>query len=280
MRASGLELVSEAELHGFVDGGLDSGRRDAVQLFLAASPEDAARVETWRRQNERIRAAFESMNIPPLPWPAGYASGGAALGGGKGLGRGISEAWRERWFARLIGLAFMGGVLLTASADYFTNHVGAPDDVPLVSTSSPAATPDEVFAAQAISALRAFGPPPAAERLSPSEQEREQELAVPVLPSLLDDGLTLTGVRAMPGEQGQMLCMFYARKDAGTIALCAEKTPGPSDTVAHLAGKFPLSAISWRQSGANYALAGTLSEPDLRALADAVRAQVEVFSGK
>ena len=44
MRASGLEPpVSEAELHGFVDGGLDRGRREAVEAFLADSPVDAAR---------------------------------------------------------------------------------------------------------------------------------------------------------------------------------------------------------------------------------------------
>jgi anti-sigma factor RsiW len=41
--------VSEAELHGFVDGGLDRGRREAVKAFLAESPADAARVETSRR---------------------------------------------------------------------------------------------------------------------------------------------------------------------------------------------------------------------------------------
>ncbi len=32
--------VSEAELLGFVDGNIDRGRREAVEAFLAASPED------------------------------------------------------------------------------------------------------------------------------------------------------------------------------------------------------------------------------------------------
>ena len=40
--------VSEAELHGFADGDLDRSRREAVLAYLAASPRDAARVETWR----------------------------------------------------------------------------------------------------------------------------------------------------------------------------------------------------------------------------------------
>ena len=77
-----------------------------------------------------------------------------------------------------------------------------------------------------------------------------------------------------------MLCMFYTKPDAGNLALCAEKTPGPSETAARLSGTFPSPAISWRQKGANYALAGALPEPELRALADSVRAQVEAFDGK
>jgi anti-sigma factor RsiW len=67
--------VSEVELHGFVDGDLDRGRREAVQAFLAASPEDAARVETWRQQNETIRAAFARVETGPLPWSLPLAPG-------------------------------------------------------------------------------------------------------------------------------------------------------------------------------------------------------------
>jgi anti-sigma factor RsiW len=278
MGASNLEPpVSEAELHGFVDGGLDRGRREAVEAFLAASPADAARVGTWWRQNEKIRAAFASMESPPPPWasPRAPGAGGtaatarAASENGQGKFHTRSNAWRERWFARLIGIAFMSGVLLAAGAAYFTARVKAPDGVP-----------GEAFAAQVLSALRAFDTPPDAARLSAKEQTRESDLAAPLLPNLPLDGLKLAGIRAMPGEQGQMLCLFYTRQNAGTLALCVEKTPGPSETPARFSGNFPSAAISWRQKGADYALAGALPEPELRALAEAARAQVEAFDGK
>jgi anti-sigma factor RsiW len=269
MPASGLEPpVSEAELHGFVDGGLDRGRREAVQAFLAASPADAARVETWRGQNDKIRAAFASVEAIPPPWPSPHApgAGGAAPAGREPKGSGQSKVraptpmWRERWFAQLIGLAFASGVVLTAGAAYLDG---------------------EAFTVQAMAALRAFDQPPAAPGLSPKEKRRAQDVAAPLLPNLpVSYGLKLAGVRAMPGEQGQMLCLFYTKPDAGKLALCAEKTPGSSETSTRLSGSFPSAAISWRQRGANYALAGTLSEPELRALADAVRAQVEAFDGK
>src|SRR3979411_1660828 len=75
--------VSEAELHGFVDGDMDRGRREAVQAFLDASPGGAARGETWRRQNETIRAAFAPVESGPLPWSLPLAPGaeGAAASG-------------------------------------------------------------------------------------------------------------------------------------------------------------------------------------------------------
>jgi anti-sigma factor RsiW len=84
----------------------------------------------------------------------------------------------------------------------------------------------------------------------------------------------------MPGEQGQMSCLVYARPDAGNIALCVEKAGDPGETVARTAGNFPSAAIYWRQRGANYALVGALPEAELRSLADAVHAQVEAFDGR
>jgi anti-sigma factor RsiW len=284
MRTSGLEPpVSVAELHGFVDGGLDRGRREAVEAFLADSPVDAARVATWRRQNERIRAAFASMESTPLPWASPLipsASGEARPASGQGGACGRSYSWRERWFARLVGLAFASGVLLMAGAAYFAERVDAPDGAPLFSSGLEAGRASETFAAQAISALRTFDPPPDAADLSAKEQAREPNLAAPVLPNLPLEGLKLAGVRAMPGDQGQKLCLFYTRQDAGTLALCVEKTPGPSDSVARLSGNFPSAAISWRQKGADYTLSGALPDQELRVLADAVRAQVEAFDGK
>jgi anti-sigma factor RsiW len=277
--------VSEAELHGFVDGGMDRGRREAVQAFLAASPEDAARVETWRRQNETIRAAFAPVETGPLPWslPLAPGAGGVAATGPAAGGQAEasdSPAWRARWFARLIGLSFASGALLAASAAYLAGRVNAPEAAP---PSSEGPTPpgmNDTFVTRAVSALRAFEPPPAAVRLSPKSDGPGQDTAAPVLPNLPVEGLKLAGVRAMPGEQGQMLCLVYARPDEANIALCVEKAGDPGETVPRVSGDFPSAAIHWRQRGANYALVGALPEERLRSLADAVHAQVEAFDGR
>jgi anti-sigma factor RsiW len=277
--------VSEAELHGFVDGDMDSGRREAVEAYLAASPADAARVETWRRQNETIRAAFGPVETGPLPWPvplapggegaapAGHAAGGQAETSG-------SHSWRARWFARLIGLSFASGALLAASAAYLAGRGNAPEAPPPSSEDPAPAGLNDSFVARAMSALRAFEPRPAAVRLSPNREGPGQDTAAPILPNLPVDGLKLAGVRAMPGGQGQMLCMVYARPDAATLALCVEKAGDPGESIPRVSGNFPSSTFAWRQKGANYALTGALPEPELRALADAARAQVADFDGQ
>jgi len=274
--------VSEAELHGFVDGDIDRGRREAVEAFLAASPEDAARVETWRRQNETIRAAFAPVATGPLPWSLPLAPNAArvvAMGPGAGghAEASGSRAWRERWFARLIGLSFASGALLAAGAAYLAGRMNAPEP-PSSEGQTPAAM-NEPFVTRAMAALQAFEPPRAAAR-SPNSDGPGQDTAAPILPNLPVEGLQLAGVRAMPGEQGQMSCLFYARPGAANIALCVEKAVDPDETVARTAGNFPAAAIHWRQRGANYALVGALPEAGLRSLAEAVHAQVEAFDGR
>ncbi len=275
--------VSEAELHGFVDGDIDCGRREAVEAFLAASPADAARVETWRRQNELIRAAFAPVetgawSLPLAPGAEGVVAMGPGAGGQAEASR--SRAWRERWFARLIGFSFASGALLAASAAYLADWVNAPEAAPPFSEGPPSAGMNDTFVTRAMAALRPFEPPPAAARLSPNSDGQGQDTAAPILPSLPIEGLKLAGVRAIPGEQGQMVCLVYARPDEANIALCVEKAVDQSDTVAHAAGNFPSAAIHWRQKGAHYALVGALPETGLRSLADQVHAQVEAFDGQ
>ena len=49
--------ITEDDLHGFVDHLLDSARRSEVQTYLDAHPEIAARIATFGRQREALRAA-------------------------------------------------------------------------------------------------------------------------------------------------------------------------------------------------------------------------------
>jgi anti-sigma factor RsiW len=59
--------VTEDELHAYVDGELAADRKDALEAWLAAHPEDAARVAHWRMQMELIRARYGAIASEPVP---------------------------------------------------------------------------------------------------------------------------------------------------------------------------------------------------------------------
>jgi anti-sigma factor RsiW len=59
--------VTEDELHAFVDGELPEDRKEAVAAWLAAHPEQAATVATWRAQAEAIRARYGAVTEEPVP---------------------------------------------------------------------------------------------------------------------------------------------------------------------------------------------------------------------
>jgi len=60
--------VTEGELHALVDGHLSAYRWPAVQAWLLSHPEDAARVDSYREQNETIHALYNDVvdeEVPP-----------------------------------------------------------------------------------------------------------------------------------------------------------------------------------------------------------------------
>ena len=58
-------IPSEGELHAYVDECLDPERRRAVELYLAANPEQAMRVDGWRRDARQLRAALSGLAGQP-----------------------------------------------------------------------------------------------------------------------------------------------------------------------------------------------------------------------
>lgn len=51
-------LISDDDLHAYVDGWLDEAQRQDVEHYLAQHPERAVEVQAWQRDAQRLRAAF------------------------------------------------------------------------------------------------------------------------------------------------------------------------------------------------------------------------------
>ncbi len=67
MTASDPRPIGEDDLHAFVDGRLDPGRRAGVEAWLAAHPEAAARVAADREVRDRLRARLAPVSEEPIP---------------------------------------------------------------------------------------------------------------------------------------------------------------------------------------------------------------------
>src|SRR5664279_3946509 len=59
--------VTEEELHAFVDGELPDDRKEAVNAWLTANPDQAALVAAWRAQADSIRARYGAVANEPVP---------------------------------------------------------------------------------------------------------------------------------------------------------------------------------------------------------------------
>ena len=59
--------VTEDELHAYVDGELPAERRGDVERWLAAHPDDAARVQSWRAIADALHARYDAVADEPVP---------------------------------------------------------------------------------------------------------------------------------------------------------------------------------------------------------------------
>lgn len=60
-------IPSEEELHAYVDERLTPERRREVELYLAANPEQAARIDGWRSDARALRTALAGLVEQPVP---------------------------------------------------------------------------------------------------------------------------------------------------------------------------------------------------------------------
>lgn len=291
--------VSDEDLHGFVDGETEPGRRDAILRFLSASPADSARVDSWRRQNETIRAAFAGVEAEPLPaslslaapesrngFPCKLLSGQERFAAKGKTEAGAPAKWPQRYGqACLLLLAFAGGIIVTIGAAILADRINAPDR-PLLSASDHMPAPaesDAIFIGRTVSALQSFAPSPTTTKSAApiaNSMAVGQDRSALILPNLSGAGLRLAGVRVAPSEFDRMFCFFYTKPTDVALALCVEKVKDDGASGFHQIGHFPLSTIDWRQMGARYALAGALADAELRSLAEQARAEIEAFDAR
>ena len=248
------EVLSEADLHGLVDGNLDADRRADVLRRAAASPRDRALVEAWQDQNDLIRAAFAGVEHEPIPStldlrrpPQLHAMPLPALEVG---------AQPPRW-RRAGGLAATI-VVVTAGLAGSWFIAGRPDDpvasIALAPVVGSADLGERMLADRTMSAL-AFGEIDPATPSGPAEPPPTSSI-----PDLSSAGFTFLGAEAR-GISPRYVVFRYRDRADGRIAIgMAHADIGDVPPARREAG------FTWRSGRISYAVFGTVSTERLRAV--------------
>lgn len=266
--------IDEDDFQAFVDGQLPPEQRRAVMAYLAAAPDESARMGDYRAMNQELHRLYDEVLYEPLP---------ARLRVEHYLGR-------TSWWGRLLGgigwadlglvpriasiatLVVAGGV----SGWMLSTHYGEPE----------AETPALSFARQAANAHSLF----ASDLQHPVEFGADQEDSLLLwlsdrlgeavnAPDLQVLGFTLVGGRLLPAAEQPAAQLMYENTDAHRITLYIRgRWQAPLGAVhegtVNYAGEGGISMVYWTEGPFAYALIGALDREQLFATAKTIQQQL------
>jgi len=251
---------SENELQAYADGRVDPEQKAALELWLAEHPDDAERIEAYRRFGEGLRALFDPVLDEPVP------------------GRLMRSAGtRRRWILVAKAAAWLGiGLAVGTLAGWQLHEWRAPQPVAMDSAA--------VMARRAALAHATYSP----EVRHPVEVGADQEqhlvtwlskrLGTKVRAPRLDEaGMSLVGGRLLPGESGPVAQFMYQTPAGRRITLYVRaEARGNRETAFRYARENNVSVFYWIDGDCGYALASAdLTKEELLRVATLVYKQFE-----
>ncbi len=270
--------IAEAELQAFVDSVLPIERQKIVVDYLACYPEEAMRVQSYRKQKQELRALFDPVLSEALPprvlqiktapkkthWPQ------ISLGMGLAL---LSAAMG--WGARDMVLAGKGAREVSQN---LANAAG------------------NSLAHRAVVAHAVFSPD--ARRPVEVDAAHEDQLVMWLTkrmgtpmkaPHLQTLGYTLEGGRLLPGDQGPVSQFMYRDEAGGKLTLYVSKEIGDlngkaskpaeatnTDTAFRFSQQGKVNVFYWVDGPLGYAISSEADRPTLAKVSSEVYQQLTV----
>jgi anti-sigma factor RsiW len=255
---------TEADLQAYVDDALPQLRRAEIDLYLAAEPDEADRLDAYRRQKDELRDLFNPVMDEPIP---------AAM-----LHIPPQRRWGLQRFVAGLAIAVISGVA------GWTLH-GKLEPVrarsPFYQSSNDAAA--SPFAHQAAIAHIIYSP----EVRHPVEVDADQEghlvtwlskrLGTPIHPPKLRKvGYELIGGRLLPGQSGPVAQFMYHNADGQRLTLyVSTEQSSNKDTGFRFAEEGPVNVFYWIDGKFGYALSAPTGKAELARIAEVVYEQLE-----
>jgi anti-sigma factor RsiW len=250
-----IEEISEIELQAYIDGELETARRIAVEAYLEAHPEMAARVMRDMRLRDEIRL-FVSESDDQVP-----ARTEAVM-------RRLSARYRLR--AAVPILRNMAAAVALLVLGWFAHDYAVPGDQQRAYTIAQISTLIDEAAEAHLAALTELAsahpyildePQVLAEKVLISE-----EGVMPSFPSL-DALLDIVGSELVPWDGGIAVQVIYRDPGGHAVTLFAARVE-PSENLPPTATSLDgLTLVHWQDGPYAFALSGDLPATDLMGLA-------------
>jgi len=241
--------ASDDDLHGYVDGRLDAGRRQAVEAWLQANPDDTERVRAWQSQKAALRAAFDPVLSEAAPARLVDAARRPRAGPRTMPRVAAAVAWLA--LGSVIGYAIRG---LQPTAD------GGPPPI-----ARSAAIAHAVYAPEVRHPVEV-----GADQEAHLLQWLSKRLGTPLkAPRLAGEGYALVGGRLLPGERGPVAQFMYEDASGKRLTLYVRTDATDSrETAFRYALEGKVGVFYWLDGKLGYALSGELPREKLLTLAD------------
>ena len=250
--------VTEDELHAYVDNELPAERRGDVEAWLAAHPDDAARVQSWRTMAEALRVRYDGIVDEAVPrrleierlvrqprrWVYGAIAATLAafiVGGGVG------------WMAR-------GASAAPSAIQNFTAHALEAHRLYVVEVRHPVEVPGSERAhLQAWLTTRCGW--------------------LVRAPELTATGLKLVGGRLLPGPTGPASFMMYESASGERFTIYTAKSEAEA-TQMRFSSEGKESSLFWADRGVAYVVVSSIGDRGrLTQIAQSVYDQMEKTGG-
>jgi anti-sigma factor RsiW len=250
-------VVTEDELHAYVDGELPPDRREAVETWLATHADDNLRVAAWRTQIETLRARYGAVAKDPVP---------ARLA----LDR---IATRRRKWIGVAAAATVAAFVIGSAAGWWARGASA-------------AAPNEfdVFTSEAVDAHRLY----VVEVRHPVEvtaaeashlvQWLSKRLNYQVrAPDLESIGLKLIGGRLLPGPGGAAAFLMYESATGERFTIYCTRANAPN-TALRFNTFGQVGAFYWVDGDFVFVVSGESDRGTLQKIAETSYEQLETRS--
>jgi anti-sigma factor RsiW len=250
--------ITEDDLHGFVDRQLDSEQRSEVQAYLDNHPDIAARIATFDRQREALRAAAAPIADEPIPPQLNLRH--------LMEGRRQSQAWSWRSIAASVLLLVVGGaggwaMRGAAVGRSEANGVGA--------LAQEAAYTFEVYGVDRSHPVE-FGAAEKAQLVSWIASRIGRTVSVP---DLTASGYAFMGGRLIATAHGAAGLLMYSNGQGQRLVMLVRPMAIDKDTRMSEHSYGDIHGFAWASKGTGFSLVGPAPADLLHPIADDIRRQ-------